>query len=231
MKTMTRIQLWLAVLFTLGLPFGSLHAKSEAAATAIQLPAKDVDKRFMTAIYPMNTDASVNIVIDSATPKAKAKTKQNYSLGSVPRSILAKEKKGDGNPLKALVVGSPKAKGEVVRGRPLALVIKQTGDQQQMLLIATTPASIFGSAQSLDDIEALTPGMMEQIKAAFAPVKAPKGSEVSFATKSRKETIYILGSVISDFDSAYVKDSDKRPLDKDGNPQLYIWPGARNIGE
>ena len=56
-------------------------------------------------------------------------------------------------------------------------------------------------------------------------------ADISYELKDRKETIRFLGNVISDFDNAYIKESDKRPLDAKGNPQLYAWPGARNIGE
>ena len=40
-----------------------------------------------------------------------------------------------------------------------------------------------------------------------------------------------MGDAITDFELAWVKESDRRPLDKDGNPILYKWAGARNIGE
>lgn len=233
MKRILRTQLWLAIVLTLGLPFGSVQAKSDPAVTAIQLPEKDVKKRFMTSIYPMNTDASVNIVIDAAA-KTKNPAKMNYSAGKVPRSILAKEKNGDGEPLKAVVLGTPRAAGAVLKGRPLALITKLVRGKQQTLLVVTTLTSIYGSAQTLDQIEAQTPGTMAQLKSAFAPVKAVKCDEVievAYESKGRKETIRLLGDAISDFDSAFVKESDKRPLDNDGNPQLYLWPGARNIGE
>ena len=41
----------------------------------------------------------------------------------------------------------------------------------------------------------------------------------------------LVGDAVSDFEGAYIKEADKRPLDKDGNPMLYKWAGARNIGE
>lgn len=231
MKTVSRTQLLIAALFALMLPFGAAHAKSEAAGT-VQLPAKGVEKQFMTSIYPMNTDALVNIVVDTGkVVKPRKGSDRNYSIGTIPRTIVSKARNGDDKPLKALIVGAPKAAGATVRARPLALIIQKAGDKQNTLLVATTQTTIYGSAQNLDDIEALTPGTLAQLMAAFPAVKTTKGSDITYELKDRKETIRFLGNVISDFDNAYIKESDKRPLDANGNPQLYPWAGARNIGE
>ena len=231
MKTVSRTQLLIAALFALVLPFGAVHAKSDAAAT-VQLPAKGVEKQFMTSIYPMNTDALVNVVIDTGkVAKPRKGSERNYSIGTVPRTIVAKARNGDDKPLKALIVGEPKVPGATVRARPLALIIQKIGDKQNTVLVATTQTTIYGAAQNLDDIEALTPGTLAQLMAAFPAAKTAKGADISYELKDRKETIRFLGNVISDFDNAYIKESDKRPLDAKGNPQLYAWPGARNIGE
>ncbi len=45
------------------------------------------------------------------------------------------------------------------------------------------------------------------------------------------ERLEFLGDAILDFETAAVTDTDKRPLDEKGNPYLYRWPGAKNIGE
>ena len=231
MKTVSRTQLLLAALFALALPLGTVYAKGEAAAP-VQLPAKGVEKQFMTSIYPMNTDALVNVVVDTGnSAKTKKGTARNYSIGTVPRTIVSKARNGNDAPLKALVVGEPKAAGTTVRTRPLALLVQKVAEKQNTLLVVTTATTIYGVAQDLDEIETLTPGTLAQLKSAFPPVKAAKGTEISYEIKDRKETIRFLGDVISDFDNTFVKESDKRPLDSNGNPQLYSWPGARNIGE
>ena len=40
-----------------------------------------------------------------------------------------------------------------------------------------------------------------------------------------------IGDAILDFETSVVTEADKRPLDEKGNPYLYRWPGAKNIGE
>ena len=49
--------------------------------------------------------------------------------------------------------------------------------------------------------------------------------------KGRAEAIRFVGDAILDFETSVVTDADKRPLDEKGNPYLYRWAGAKNIGE
>ena len=49
--------------------------------------------------------------------------------------------------------------------------------------------------------------------------------------KGRAATIKTIGDAIQDFEMSVVTEADKRPLDEKGNPYLYRWPGAKNIGE
>lgn len=49
--------------------------------------------------------------------------------------------------------------------------------------------------------------------------------------KGRTEAIRFVGDAILGFETSVVADTDKRPLDEKGNPYLYRWPGAKNIGE
>lgn len=231
MKRILGMRRPLAVALTLSLALAcGVHAKDDASALAIQLPAKDLDQQFLPAIQPMNPDATVNVVIGAAglagTPPACDK---DFCVGKVPRSIVAKEKGGHGGALQAMVLGAPKAAGTTARGRPLAMLVQKAGEKRQTLLIVTTLASPFGQAQSLEEIEAQSPGLLARLKAALAPAMAGAASGAEIV--GRKETIRFLGDAISDFEYAYVKESDKRPLDANGNPQLYSWPGARNIGE
>ncbi len=235
MNRVLRTRLSLLATLWLALPLAaSVQAKEDKPAQAIELPARDLDRQFMTTVSPMNPDATVNVVIGSLVQGAgQPACSESVCTGKVPRSVAPGLKGGSSEPLQALVlVGSPRAAGATVRGRPLAVLLRKTGDQRQALLIVSTLASPFGQAQNLEEVEAQSPGLLARLKAAFPPPQAAPGSAAAtYEIVGRKATIRFVGDAISDFEYAYIKESDKRPLDAAGNPQLYPWPGARNIGE
>ena len=84
----------------------------------------------------------------------------------------------------------------------------------------------FGPYTTVEMIEAKAPGTLADLKEKIGPAK-----DATFSVKGRKETLAFVGDAIADFENSLVKDADKRPLDKDGNPMLYKWAGSRNIGE
>ena len=68
MNLMKRIPVKLAFGLSLGLAVAPLVG-AEHAATTVQLPAKDVDKTFLTGVAPMNRDGSVNVVVTPSRPR------------------------------------------------------------------------------------------------------------------------------------------------------------------
>jgi hypothetical protein len=197
---------------------------AEHAATTVQLPTKDLDKTFLTAVYPMNVDGTVNVVVD---PAAKAKKGARVlTTGRVPRTILAKEKGGTGATVSAFVLGATPAPGTTARGRDIATLCRTAAGKDDCRVVVVPQDGKFGPYTTLDQIEAKDPGILADLKEKIGPAK-----DATFTVKGRKETLAFVGDAIADFENALVKDADKRPLDKDGNPQLYKWAGARNIGE
>lgn len=199
---------------------------AEEAAKTVQLPAKDLDKKFFVNILPMNRDASVNVVADASQPKAK-KGARVIPTGVIPRSIVAVEKGGNGLPLAAFVLGAAPAPGATVAGRDIAALCRTAAGKTECRVLVVPRDGKFGPFTTLAQIEAKDPGLTADLKEKFGPAKG----EAQFTVKSRKETIRYVGDAIADFENSLIKESDKRPLDKNGNPQLYKWAGARNIGE
>ena len=225
MKLMKRTPSKLAFGLCLGLVAAPLAGAEHAAAT-IQLPSKDLDKKFLLAVSPMNRDGSVNVVVDAVPAKGK-KGGRVVPAGRIPRSILAKEKGGNGEPLAAFVLGATPAAGSTVRGRALAMLCRAVGGKEDCRVLVVPRDGRFGPYTTLDQIEAKDPDLLAELKERFGPAKG----EAPFVQKGRKETLRFVGDAITDFELALVKGSDRRPLDKDGNPMLYKWAGARNIGE
>jgi hypothetical protein len=190
----------------------------------VPLPPKDVAKTFLVASDPVNRDGTFNAVAQA--PAKEKKGVKAVPLGLVPRSILAKSKGGNDAPVQAYILGVQPAPGEVVKSRAVGLVIRTVAGKDETRVALVAWDSNLGSCRSLDDVEKLAPGTLASLKEGFGPAKDP-----AFATKGRKEALRFLGDAITDFICAYVTDADKRPLDKDGNPMVYPWAGARNIGE
>jgi hypothetical protein len=191
--------------------------------TRVPLPTKDVAKTFLVASDPVNRDGTYNAVA-LAPAKAKKDVKA-VPLGLVPRSILAKSKGGNDAPVQAYLLGVQPAAGEVVKGRAIGLVVRTVAGKEETRVAIAAWNGNLGSCRSLDEVEKLAPGTLAALKDGFG------AKDATFATKGRKEALRFLGDAITDFSCAYVTDADKRPLDKDGNPMLYKWAGARNIGE
>jgi inorganic pyrophosphatase len=208
----------------LGLGTASLATAQDHPAATVQLPAKDLDKKFLTAVPPMNADGTVNVVVD---PAAKAKKGERaITTGRIPRTILAKEKGGNGETVAAFVLGATPAPGATVRGRDIATICRTAAGKADCRAVVVPQDGKFGPFTTLDQIEAKDPGVLAAIKEKLGPAR-----DATFAVKGRKDTIMFVGDAIADFENSLIRDADKRPLDKDGNPQLYKWAGARNIGE
>ena len=190
----------------------------------VPLPPKDVAKTFLVASEPVNRDGTYNAVAQG--PSKDKKAPKGVALGLVPRSILAKSKGGNDAPAVAYLLGLQPAAGELVKGHPVGLVVRTVAGKDEVRVALATWESNLGNCRSLDEVEKLAPGTLAALKDGFGPAK-----DATFATKGRKEALRFLGDAITDFICAYVTEADKRPLDKDGNPMLYAWSGARNIGE
>jgi inorganic pyrophosphatase len=224
MSAKNRILSMLVLAVLLGLAAAPIATAQDHAATPVQLPAKDLDKKFLTGVLPMNADGTVNVVVDPAG-KAK-KGARVVTTGRIPRTILAKEKGGNGEMVAAFVLGATPAPGATARGRDIATICRTAAGKADCRAVVVPQDGTFGPFTTLDQIEAKDPGLLAALEEKIGPAK-----NAAFAVKGRKETLSFVGDAIADFENSLIKDADKRPLDKDGNPVLYKWGGARNIGE
>jgi hypothetical protein len=200
-----------------------LSALAGEKYTRVPLPTKDVAKTFLVASDPVNRDGTYNAV--ALAPAKVKKGVKAVPLGLVPRSILAKSKGGNDAPVQAYILGVQPTAGDVVKGRAVGLVIRTVAGKDETRVALAAWDGNLGSCRSLEEVEKLAPGTLAAMKGGFG------AKDATFATKGRKEALRFLGDAITDFSCAFVTDADKRPLDSEGNPKLYKWAGARNIGE
>ncbi len=215
------------------------------------------EKSFKTGYDPVNLDGTVNAIIEiPAGTTAKFETLDNGTMeleqkdgaprfvkylgypanyGLVPRSILLKSKGGDGDPLDAIVLGAALPQGSVVKCRIVGVMtLLDNGESDDKMILAPVN-SPFGSIRSIEELDRKFPGVTTILQTWFTSYKGygKDGKlQLSFkGFKGRVAAIKLIGDAILDYEKSVVTEADRRPLDEQGNPRLYRWPLAKNLGE
>ena len=243
----------------LALLLGTVLSVSAAAQTLMpQVSVLKGEKNFWTGYDPVNVDGSVNVVIEIAagtTAKYMVELKTGMieleqknggpryvqylgypcNYGNIPRSVLLKSKGGDGDAVDALVLGPSVPTGSVVRGRAIGMLsLVDTGEKDDKVVVVmdNTP---FASVRSIGELDRKFPGVVSILQTWFTSYKGRDKDGKLFLSspgfKGRAETIKFIGDAVLDYENSVVTDADRRPLDEKGNPYLYRWPGAKNVGE
>jgi inorganic pyrophosphatase len=244
-----------ALLAGVALPPASL-AKEEIATPYVSMLRGE--RSYWSGYDPINVDGTVNVVIEiPAGTTAKYETnKRNGMLeleqkngvpryvqylgypvnyGAIPRTLLLKSKGGDGDGVDVLVLGAAVQRGSVVKGRVIGLLDLVDSGEVDTKAIVVMEDSPFAKVRSIADLDARFPGVTTILQTWFTSYKGydkdGKPQLTSKGFKGRAEAVRFIGDAILDFETSVVSDTDKRPLDEKGNPYLYRWPGAKNIGE
>lgn len=216
------------------------------------------EKSFWSGYDPVNADGTVNVVVEiPAGTTAKYETnKRNGMLeleqrnglprfvqylgypvnyGAIPRSVLLKSKGGDGDSVDVLALGPAVPRGAVIKGRVIGLLDLVDGGETDTKAIVVMEDSPFAKVRSIADLDAQFPGVTTILQTWFTSYKGyGKDGKLVLSSKGfkgRAEAVRYIGDAILDFEMSVTSEADKRPLDEKGNPYLYRWPGAKNIGE
>lgn len=243
----------------LALVLGTVLSVPAAAQTLMpQVSVLKGEKNFWSGYDPVNVDGTVNVVIEIAagtTAKYQVDLKSGMieleqkngapryvqylgypcNYGNIPRSVLLKSKGGDGDAVDALVLGPSVPTGSVVRGRAIGMLsLMDTGekDDKVVVVMENTP---FASVRSIEELDRKFPGVTTILQTWMTSYKGrDKDGKLYLSSpgfKGRAETIKFIGDAVLDFEKSVTTDADRRPLDEKGNPYLYRWPGAKNVGE
>lgn len=234
-----------------------LHGSGQAATTEQQSVLKG--ERHMLDGYPVhNTDGTVNVVVEiPAGSSAKYEVDHDSGLmvleqkngmpryvqylpypanyGLVPRTVVAKELGGDGDPLDAVVLGPAVERGAIVRAWPLGvLTLKDHGEEDSKIIFAAI-GSPFEDVKSMKELQARFPGVTDILQTWFTSYKGVdangKSPMSSDGVLERTDAVRLIGDAALQYERGKIKDSDKRKLDPNGNPYPYFSPEARNIGD
>ncbi len=216
------------------------------------------EANFLTDYDPINLDGTVNAVIEiPAGTTAKYETTKDTGMleleqkngkprfvqylgypcnyGLIPRSMLPKSKGGDGDPLDVCVLGPTVPIGSVVKARPIGILTLLDNGEIDDKVVLVMQSGPFAKVSSLADLDKRFPGVTTIIQTWFTHYKGfGKDGKLQLTSpgfQGRAVAIKTIGDAILDFEMSVVTEADKRPLDEKGNPQIYRWPGAKNIGE
>lgn len=238
------------------LAFSALSPLSGQGLTPVVSVLKG-EKSFKNGYDPINVDGTVNAIIEiPAGTTAKYETLDNGTMeleqkdgaprfvkylgypanyGLVPRSVLLKSKGGDGDPLDVIVLGAALPQGSVVKCRILGVMtLVDNGEIDDKMILAPVN-SPFGSLKGIEELDKKFPGITTILQTWFTSYKGyGKDGKLQLSSKGfkgRAAAIKTIGDAILDYEMSVVTDADRRPLDEKGNPRLYRWPGAKNLGE
>lgn len=247
--------------FALALALGLAVAAQPLLAQAGVTPWASVlkgEKSFISGYDPINLDGTVNVVVEiPAGTTAKYETDVKTGLmeieqkngkprfvqylaypanyGLIPRSVLLKSKGGDGDPLDVIALGPSVPSGSVVKGRAIGvLTLVDTGEKDDKVIVALENGP-FANVGSIEDLDKKFPGVTTILQTWFTSYKGrDKEGKLLLSSpgfKGRAEVIKLIGDAVLDYETSVVTDADRRPLDEKGNPYLYRWPLAKNVGE
>lgn len=213
------------------------------------------DAHLWTGYNTHNVDGTVNVVVEipaGTTAKYEVDHKSGLMVleqkngkpryvqymgypgnyGLIPRTVMAKELGGDGDPLDAIVLGEPAERGEVIKARPLGVLkLRDHGEADDKIIMARV-GSPFEHCHNLAELNAKFPGVTKIIEIWFTSYKGIKNGKNPMSSDGiadRADAINVIGNAALQFERGLVKESDKPKLDEDGNPKILFSPHARNI--
>jgi inorganic pyrophosphatase len=257
MQTMNKTVILAGVALALAGALAPLPVHGQDAAQPYVSVLKG-ERHYLTGYDPINKDGTVNVVIEiPAGTTAKYETNKDTGMleleqkngaprfvqylgypvnyGAIPRSVLLKSKGGDGDSVDVLALGPAVPRGSVVRGRAIGVLsLIDTGELDDKLVVVMEN-SPFAKVRSIAELDAQFPGVTTIIQTWFTSYKGyGKDGKLMLSSsgfKGRSDAVKLLGDAVLDYENSVITEADKRPLDPKGNPYLYRWPGAKNIGE
>jgi len=178
---------------------------------------------YLRDIEPINSDGTVNVVVEIPTgtnekwevsketgdiewefKKGKPRIVKflgyptNY--GMIPRTLLSKDKGGDGDPLDVILIGSYIPRGNIVSGKVIGVLKMLDGGEIDDKLLMIQKDSPLYKANSVEELKEEFPGALSIIEKWFESYKGP-GEIKTNGYGSVFEAENVLNQAILDFET------------------------------
>ena len=180
------------------------------------------EKNFYTGYEAMNTDSTFNAVIEipaGTTQKWMVDVETgniiweykngkprivNYlaypcNYGIIPRTILLKEKGGDGDPVDVLVLGPALERGTIIKVQVIGVMKLLDGGEVDDKLICVFDGTPFYNFKNLNDLEEQYHGVSTILSTWFANYKGKNVMEYK-GYDSREAALEFIKTAIEDFE-------------------------------
>jgi inorganic pyrophosphatase len=159
------------------------------------------ERSFLSGYPPMNDDGTVNVVVEIPTgttekwevvkpsgeirwefvdgkPRIVAYLGYPGNYGMLPRTLLPRERGGDGDPLDVIVLGPALPRGTVVRARVIGVLKLLDGGEQDDKILAVRDGDPLASAANVRQLDEKFPGVSRIVEIWFESYKGPGVLEV-----------------------------------------------------
>ncbi len=145
--------------------FPSMNKKGQLNVV-IEIPAGRTEKW-----ETRKSDGALTWNIKKGKPRVVKYIGYPGNYGMIPQTILPKELGGDGDPLDAIVLGPPIARGSVAQARLIGVLKLLDDGEQDDKLIAVNPDSPFFKVKSIKELDDNFPGITEILEIWFTNYK------------------------------------------------------------
>jgi inorganic pyrophosphatase len=192
---------WIAPIAALALACAAGVPEPDPAAVAVGWTARDAhtlvpSRNPLAALPARNADGSVNALVEipagtdakwelrktdgalvweirDGVPRVVRFLAYPANYGMIPRTLLAAEDGGDGDPLDVLVLGPALPRGSVARVRLVGVLRAFDGGERDDKLLAVTASSPFADVHDLAELDTRFPGVTRIVETWFASYKGP----------------------------------------------------------
>jgi inorganic pyrophosphatase len=162
----------------------------------VEIPAGRLDK------WEVEPDGLLHWDVENGKPRVVRYLGYPVNYGMVPRTVLAKERGGDGDPLDILVLGPSAPRGAVLETRVIGMILLDDRGERDDKLLAIAPATPFEDLDDLAELEQNFPGVTRILETWFLNYKGP-GKLRARGFAGRVEALATLDQAIADYAAAH----------------------------
>lgn len=163
----------------------------------VEIPAGRLDKWEVK-----NEDGLLHWDLKDGKPRVVKYLGYPVNYGMVPRTVLSKERGGDGDPLDILVLGASLPRGSVVETRVVGMIRMTDGGEKDDKVLAVVKGSPFEGVQDLPDLDSAFPGATKILETWFANYKGP-GKIVVAGFAGRDAALPLVDQAVADYAAAH----------------------------